>query len=636
MTYSFKTALLYSAISRLVAGILLCFPTTVKAQSSVKGTLQMVKRSDTTITLLYSPPSLLRLPENIRAAVVYKHENDYHYCAAPLFKNGDNFKSVVKLPAKVIAVVAAVTDQKGMVLDNNETGYRPSVFEKGASIPMQTYAETVELLSDYAWRILKLNRKSAEEAIISIYQQVFKDYPELKKNDPDFRYYLRLMYSRNQDSMRPVLNQLADSLSTLSKNEKNWGNARFIYKLLGEKYAYEQLERKTITQFPNGTIAQDIFLDSLERSTNDTESTVLAKLEYYIQTFPNTSERKKYVFYNKILHLQLDQLRSEKLIEYEELINKPAVVANSYEYYAEALLTQEKPSKNKIHFAGVLLQRAIRMVEKQLQNSLPEQNDGTLNTSYQKLLYQYVQYHISEKRFDSAFHFAESMAATGIPMNEEMYNTYLTVTEQVKGPEYAYQFLLQNINNNEYARFNLQHLKRLSAVPGKSGKEADSLRVLLVQKINQQQRDKVLKQMGNFHMREFALQNLNGDSVATKSLKGKTIVLDFWASWCRPCLATIPAMKQYIDQYENDSTVAILLIDTYEFDTPENTIAKAKKLINDNKYFGRVLIDQQHRIARLYHIESVPQQIVIAPSGEIFSVGETDDLRTLIEVSKGR
>lgn len=596
----------------------------------------MVKRDDTTLTLRYSQPSLLRLPEYIRAAVVYKHENNYHYYTASLLKNGDNFEGKVQLPVDVFAVVAAITDHNGIVLDNNETGYRPSILEKGRKIPPQTYIETVELLSDYAWRILKLNRKSTEEEIIRLYQKGFKDYPELQDNAINYRYYLRLLYGRNQDSMRPILHQLADSLSTFPKNEKNWGNALFIYKLLGEKLAHEQLERKIIMQFPRGSIAQDIFLDSIESNTAQTENEIAAKLQYYLQTFPDTSERKKYVFYNKLLHLQLEQLRSEKLPQYEKLICKPDVVANSYGYYAEALLAGKNAPKEKIRFAGFILRRAMRMIEQQIQNTLPERNDGTLYNTHQKLLYQYTRYHITEKRFDSAFHFAERMASAGIPMKENMYSLYLTVTEKAKGPEYAYQYLLQNIHEKEYGQLNLQHLKRLSSVLGKNSKAIDSLRILLVKKNIQLQRDKVLKQIGDFNMREFTLQNLNGDSVSTKSLKGKTIVLDFWASWCRPCLAALPIMKQYIDQYENDSSVAILLIDTYEFDTPENMISQAKKIISTAKYYNHVLIDQQHSIAKLYHAESIPQQIVIAPSGTIISVGEADDLQALIELAKQR
>jgi thiol-disulfide isomerase/thioredoxin len=53
---------------------------------------------------------------------------------------------------------------------------------------------------------------------------------------------------------------------------------------------------------------------------------------------------------------------------------------------------------------------------------------------------------------------------------------------------------------------------------------------------------------------------LSGDSVKLAELRGKTVVLNFWGTWCGPCVAEMPELQQFYDKYKNDSTVRILTV----------------------------------------------------------------------------
>ena len=44
--------------------------------------------------------------------------------------------------------------------------------------------------------------------------------------------------------------------------------------------------------------------------------------------------------------------------------------------------------------------------------------------------------------------------------------------------------------------------------------------------------------------REIKLPDVNNNSIALSSLKGKVVLIDFWASWCRPCRQTVPGLKK--------------------------------------------------------------------------------------------
>src|SRR5690606_33116436 len=78
---------------------------------------------------------------------------------------------------------------------------------------------------------------------------------------------------------------------------------------------------------------------------------------------------------------------------------------------------------------------------------------------------------------------------------------------------------------------------------------------------------------------DFQLRNLEGDMVSLKDLRGKVVFLDFWATWCGPCLASFPAMQQVVNTYKNREDVVFLFVNTLEREEDQQEqIAKIKEL----------------------------------------------------------
>ncbi|WP_458629132.1 redoxin domain-containing protein [Winogradskyella sp. PC D3.3] len=120
---------------------------------------------------------------------------------------------------------------------------------------------------------------------------------------------------------------------------------------------------------------------------------------------------------------------------------------------------------------------------------------------------------------------------------------------------------------------------------------------------------------------DFTLTNLNGETVTLSSLKGKTVILDFWATWCGPCIAAFPGMQSVATKYKDDENVVFLFIDTFE--NGKNRIENVSKFLEANNYDFNVLIDPldeakgTYKTANAYDVSGIPNKVIIGPSGRI-------------------
>ena len=111
----------------------------------------------------------------------------------------------------------------------------------------------------------------------------------------------------------------------------------------------------------------------------------------------------------------------------------------------------------------------------------------------------------------------------------------------------------------------------------------------------------------------FTLVDLDGNSVSLESLRGKTVVLDFWATWCGLCKRSMPAMQKIVDNHRNDSTVALLFVDTIE--QGDSTKQKVSDFIKNSPYTFHVLLDSNSAVSASYNVAGIPTKLVIDPQG---------------------
>ncbi len=116
---------------------------------------------------------------------------------------------------------------------------------------------------------------------------------------------------------------------------------------------------------------------------------------------------------------------------------------------------------------------------------------------------------------------------------------------------------------------------------------------------------------------DFIVQNRKGENVSLKDLKGKKIYIDIWATWCGPCIAEIPLLKQLEKDFHNEDIafVSISIDNKKDFE-------KWKKFIEIKELGGTQLIadgELQSDVMRNYNITGIPHFLLLSDDGTIIS-----------------
>jgi thiol-disulfide isomerase/thioredoxin len=131
----------------------------------------------------------------------------------------------------------------------------------------------------------------------------------------------------------------------------------------------------------------------------------------------------------------------------------------------------------------------------------------------------------------------------------------------------------------------------------------------------------------------FVVETLDGKDVAAAEFKGKVVLVDFWATWCKPCEKIMPRVQKLYDKYEDKGfTVAGISIDDGEKRT-----TKVAKFLKKYDVSYPVFLDAKDVPAWFtYRVKAVPAMFLIDREGQIVAqwLGSVDHERVETEVAK--
>ena len=117
---------------------------------------------------------------------------------------------------------------------------------------------------------------------------------------------------------------------------------------------------------------------------------------------------------------------------------------------------------------------------------------------------------------------------------------------------------------------------------------------------------------------DFTLTDLQGKSWSLKALRGKVVLVNFWATWCQPCRREMPDLDALYKRFKDQGFV-ILGISDEEF-------PKVKELLAELKVSYPILLDPGRKVNELFRIDGIPKNFVYDRNGKL--VAQSIDMRT--------
>jgi len=110
----------------------------------------------------------------------------------------------------------------------------------------------------------------------------------------------------------------------------------------------------------------------------------------------------------------------------------------------------------------------------------------------------------------------------------------------------------------------------------------------------------------------FTLDKFEGGILDFEDLKGKVVFINFWATWCAPCVAEMPSIQKLYDTYKDNQEIVFIIINV-----EGSQEKKVAKFLNKKDYTFPIFFPNATQIPKVYKSNSIPTTFVINKEGFI-------------------
>ena len=117
---------------------------------------------------------------------------------------------------------------------------------------------------------------------------------------------------------------------------------------------------------------------------------------------------------------------------------------------------------------------------------------------------------------------------------------------------------------------------------------------------------------------DFTGELIDGTSITLSELQGKPVIINFWATWCGPCVKEMPAFERLKDDFGDK--IGIIAVNCGD------DAGTVKDFVEENGYTFPVVLDEEYSISMLYPTNSIPYTVVVDAEGKVthISTGALD------------
>jgi thiol-disulfide isomerase/thioredoxin len=108
---------------------------------------------------------------------------------------------------------------------------------------------------------------------------------------------------------------------------------------------------------------------------------------------------------------------------------------------------------------------------------------------------------------------------------------------------------------------------------------------------------------------DFELETLDGERVSLSGLRGRPVLINFWATWCGPCVIEMPNIQEYYEKYPGE--FAVLAVNGDE------PLREVQKFVEDMGLTFDILLDPGSKVQSLYKLRGFPTSFLVDAEGKI-------------------
>lgn len=423
----------------------------------------------------------------------------------------------------------------------------------------------------------------------------------------------RIDRSTERQRLQELVNQPYPEESEADVRAALWALAS-----LREQQRMEALEEKVLRRFPNWELAREILMVRLNRAAVFQQYAATAErfLRMYSPETPGYEEM--------YLALVRGFLQHEHPDSVELLFRRyPRVPAAAYAELADYWLQRRQPERAEPWV------RSMRMSYSQQHNARLHRKPKYLSTAEWQTSNRILQGLVlatearllrQQKRLEEAINrFQEAWSSYGedvpVELLEQLVEAFRSMGQHKNAFGVCTQAILQSKDSDTlWAQFRELFLQ----VTGKDSAELQQEVFRLQEQAAQLRRVRLWQERLQWALPDSALDvplvTLAGDTTTLRRLRGKVVLIDFWATWCRPCMEAFPSLQTLWREYRDRPELAFVVLNIWER-TQDRRAAVRAFLQNNPQYSFPVYLDERDALPAGLGVTAIPTQLFLDRNG---------------------